>query len=696
MSEVLPPGAEIANYRVSRVVGRGGMGVVYLAEHTHLGRMAALKTISGVHAQTPEFRERFVRESRLAAQIDHPNIVPIYDAGESEGLLYLAMRFVDGEDLDRLNEREAPLDAGPVLDVLAQVASALDAAHAQGLVHRDVKPANVLLEPAGPGGRLHAYLADFGLTKHAGAESGLTASGQVVGTLFYVAPEQIQGHEVDGRTDQYSLACMLYESLTGVRPFDSQGELLAILNAHLNSPRPSITAHRPDLPTAIDAAVARALALSPDERFATCEEFLATARAALQHGAAGGGEPGPAVAGGHPEPPAGPSVGGEAERPARAGAETATGVRPPPPRSDAERGQGAGPDGATTGRRRRGPLAAVLGALALVGVVAVAAVLWPAGERADPTDPDDSAPQAAAGQGDEGQESPDDAEPTGEGGSPPSDRLVFSSDRATERAGTYDVFRMQPDGTELVNLTESPGTDDRQATWSRDRERLVFASDRTGEFAIHTMNPDGGDVTPVTSGEGRDLDPRFSPDGERIAFSSQREDSRSIYVINVDGTGLRRLTDDGGEDMRPTWSPDGARLAFHRRHGDDDRIDVFVMEAEPDAEPVNVTDRPARDFHPSWAPAEPLLTFASDQDGDGDIFRVEVTNVVDGAEPGTPRNLTSDREANDGDPNWSPGAEWITFQSNRGGDSDVYIMQADGSGRRRLTDSASSDIGPAW
>lgn len=679
MSEVLPPGAEIANYRISRVVGRGGMGVVYLAEHIHLGRMAALKTISGVHAETPEFRERFVRESRLAAQIDHPHIVPIYDAGEADGQLYLAMRLIDGEDLDQLNEREAPLDPARVLDVFAQVAAALDAAHAQGLVHRDVKPANVLLEPTGSDGGFHAYLADFGLTKHAGTDSGLTVTGQVMGTVFYVAPEQIEGRDIDGRADQYSLGCMLFECLTGSRPFDSDGQLLAILNAHVNHPRPPVSAHRPDLPAAIDAVVARALSVSPDERFATCAEFVAAAREAVEAGRADGSAA--------PVAPATESTDGRA-------AHTAPGVGPPPPRPEAEPGGAPAPPSGARPRRGRVVAAALVGVVVLAGAVAAATVLWPTGDGNESTAEldGDAASETVAEENDEGGQDPAGEDAAAEAAAEPTDQIVFTS----TREGDNDIFRMEPDGSGMINLTEGSDSDDRQATWSRDRDRIVFASDRTGEFAIHVMEPDGGNATQVTSGEGRDLDPRFSPDGERIAFSSQRDDSRSIWVIDVDGTDLEQLTDAGGEDMRPTWSNDGTQLAFHRRHGADERLDIFVKEADLDAEPVNVTDRPANDFHPSWAPAEPLVAFASDHDGAEDIFTVEVTGVVDGDEPGTPRNLTESAETDDLDPNWSPDANWITFQRGRGENTDVYIMRADGSDVRPLTDSDAADGDPGW
>lgn len=276
----LPIGAEIAAYRIERIIGRGGMGVVYLAEHRQLGRKAALKVLSP-ELDDERLRDRFVRESRLAASLDHPNIVSIYDAGDTDGVLYIAMRFVDGGDLGDLIRSEGALDPQRALDIIGQVGDALDAAHAAGLVHRDVKPANILLAPA-PGAeeRDHAYLTDFGLTRRAASTSGLTRTGQFVGTIDYVAPEQIEGRPVDGAADIYSLGCVLYQCLTGRPPFDRDNEA-AVMFAHLSDPPPAIGASRPDLPESLDGVIAKALAKDPKDRFGTCASLMAAARAAL-------------------------------------------------------------------------------------------------------------------------------------------------------------------------------------------------------------------------------------------------------------------------------------------------------------------------------------------------------------------------------------------------------------------------------
>jgi WD40 repeat protein len=270
-------GTELAGYRIESLLGFGGMSVVYLAEDLRLKRKVALKLLAASLAEDESFRDRFLRESELAASIDHPNIIPIYEAGATEALLFIAMRYVEGLDLkERL--RRGRLDAADAIGLLAQVASALDAAHARGLVHRDVKPSNVLLDTgARPDGSDHAYLADFGITKQVTEDAGIGDDGHLLGTIDYVAPEQIAGEEIDGRADVYSLGCVLYECLVGEPPFRRDSEL-AVVFAHLETESPAPSEQRPELPAALDGVIARALAKEPDLRYPSCREF---ARAAL-------------------------------------------------------------------------------------------------------------------------------------------------------------------------------------------------------------------------------------------------------------------------------------------------------------------------------------------------------------------------------------------------------------------------------
>ncbi|KDN87926.1 serine/threonine protein kinase [Kitasatospora cheerisanensis KCTC 2395] len=273
-------GRTLAGYRLEHVIGRGGMAVVYRAEDLRLGRTVAVKLLAPELARNETFRQRFVRESRVAASLDHPNIVPVYEAGEVEGVLYIAMRYVRGRDLRSLLDRQGPLTARQVVRIAVQVASALDAAHAHELVHRDVKPGNVLIaEGTDPDHPEHAYLTDFGLTKKSLSLTGLTSVGQFVGTLDYVAPEQISGKPVDGRCDVYSLGCVVYEMLTGGPPYRRDDDL-ALLWAHLNDPPPDVLEQRADLPEGVGAVLRTAMAKRPEARYGSCLEFVAALRAA--------------------------------------------------------------------------------------------------------------------------------------------------------------------------------------------------------------------------------------------------------------------------------------------------------------------------------------------------------------------------------------------------------------------------------
>ncbi len=264
---------EIGGYRVVEEIGRGATSVVYRAEHLRLGRSAALKLLTPA-VGSADFRDRFLRESRLAASLDHPSIVPVFDAGEEGGLLYIAMACVDGSDLRALLVQEGRLPVRRALRIVGQIASALDAAHARGLVHRDVKPANILV---GPDDR--ALLSDFGVVKEL-ATAGATRTGTFVGTIAYCAPEQIEGRgDVDARADQYALACVLYECLVGTPPFHRSSEV-AVLNAHLHASPPKLSKAAPDLPAALEPVLAKALSKSPLDRYGSCGELVAAARAA--------------------------------------------------------------------------------------------------------------------------------------------------------------------------------------------------------------------------------------------------------------------------------------------------------------------------------------------------------------------------------------------------------------------------------
>jgi YVTN family beta-propeller protein len=270
------PGETIAGYRVEEQIGRGGMGEVYLAHDERLGRPVALKLLAAHVSDDDGFRERMLRESRLAASLDHPNVIPIYEAGEDGGRLFIAMRYVEGLDLKALLRREGALDPARTIAIAAQVADALDAAHRRDLVHRDVKPSNVLLDHAG--GREHVYLADFGLTQS--ATDDRPTEGHLMGTVDYVAPEQIRGDPIDGRADVYALGCLLFECLTGRLPYAGKSEV-ATIYAHLEEEPPRASDRAPDLAPAVDEVLQRAIAKLPERRQETCAQLVEETRLAL-------------------------------------------------------------------------------------------------------------------------------------------------------------------------------------------------------------------------------------------------------------------------------------------------------------------------------------------------------------------------------------------------------------------------------
>jgi DNA-binding beta-propeller fold protein YncE len=321
-------GSMIAGYRLEERIGHGGMAVVFRAYDSRLDRQVALKILAPGLSEDDAFRQRFIRESRAAAAVDDPHITPVFEAGDADGVLFIAMRYVRGGDVRSLIDRLGPLPLERVAEIVSQVASALDAAHARGLVHRDVKPANMLLEANPAADRPdHVYLSDFGLSKTSLAVSGLTATGQFLGTLDYVAPEQIEGRPLDGRTDGYALACSAYEMLCGEPPF-RRDQGVSVMYAHLSEPPPPIQPRRPGLPAEIDQVMAKALAKSPADRYASCRDLAVALRRALGVGI-----------GRHDTPPAShpvtqiavPAVDSEAsEQPGQPGQAPASGAGPEP------------------------------------------------------------------------------------------------------------------------------------------------------------------------------------------------------------------------------------------------------------------------------------------------------------------------------------------------------------------------------
>jgi serine/threonine-protein kinase len=382
-------GSRVAGYRLEGQIGQGGMAVVFRARDERLGRLVALKILAPGLAADKSFQQRFISESRAAAAVDDPHIIPVFEAGEADGVLFIAMRYVSGGDVRTLLDSVGPLSASRAAAIISPVASALDAAHAAGLVHRDVKPANVLVDTR-PGRPDHVYLSDFGLSKGTASPRGLTGTGQFLGTLEYIAPEQLEGKPVDGRADEYALACAAFELLTGAPPF-RRDDATAMMHAQLLEPPPLLTSRRLDLSPAADEVFVKALAKAPGDRYASCREFADALRSALRLQPYDSG-PGIIPAAGHPPtevaqpaahdaahegvlaggayPGALPPVPGLAEMQTGEGTTPAWSATPVGPGTDPGAGDSDGAQPPRPGRRR-----IALAALAGVGVLAVAGVV---------------------------------------------------------------------------------------------------------------------------------------------------------------------------------------------------------------------------------------------------------------------------------------------------------------------------------
>jgi serine/threonine protein kinase len=371
-------GGQLGNYLIDSVIGRGGMSVVYRAKHSRLGMSVALKVLAPELSSDDSFRERFLREAQMAAAVDHPNVIPIHDMGVHEHSLYIVMRYVAGGDLKAMLATSGPLEPRTAVALLMPVALALDAAHAHGLVHRDVKPANILLQRSATGEVEHVYLTDFGIAKSASSMTGLTRAGAFIGTIEYMAPEQIESREVSARTDVYALGATFYESVTGRIPF--QRELAEGARPPMGALEP-VSSARPGLPSALDDVIAKALSRDPVDRYVTCEQFLRACSYAIE------AVPSPDDAAQAPIAPtelsAHETAGdepGPATDPARVDREpvVAQAADPPPSGAAPPAEQAGEPDrpsvGASPSRRRwyAGALAAVLVAAVVVVVLVLA------------------------------------------------------------------------------------------------------------------------------------------------------------------------------------------------------------------------------------------------------------------------------------------------------------------------------------
>jgi serine/threonine protein kinase/Tol biopolymer transport system component len=642
MGREVQAGGLVEHYRIEALIGRGGMGVVFLAEDLKLSRKVALKVLAPELMTEAGFRERFQQESRMAAAIDHPNIIPVYAAGESEGQLFIAMRYVPGTDLRTLIRDRSPLDPQRVLSIMRQVASALDAAHDRGLVHRDVKPANILLA-TDRDGREHAYLTDFGLTKQTRTHARWTATGQAVGSLDYMAPEQIRGLPVERETDIYSLGCVLHEALTGKMPFDRE-ENLAVMYAHLHEPPPRPSARRPELGRRIDNVIARAMAKRRGDRYPTCGDLAREAQVALEIPSSSFGK-----------------LRRTRSTTARVDLHTATNDRVSGPETvtaAAPSALGQPPTHVTRRRspRRRGVLVAA--ALA-TGLLAAAAFLWinresPDGERTRPQVTSEILTISVEAEGLPDRITSLDWFVANPVWSPDATQIAFGANRG----GNPDIYVIDVDGDGLRPLISSPLIE-RLPAWSPDGTRLLFVGipEGSGEGAatsdIFALDLQTNETTQLTTSSESENGPAWSPDGRRIAFvmtDPSKGGATDLFLMNADGTGITRLTSTTPSESGPDWSPDGTRIAYQR--GRSEKGDIYVMDLETE-HTEKLTDTPVDESGAAFSPNGRLIAFFSNSGGDYQIFVMSVDG--EGA-----RQVTVDVGPNI-HPSWSPDGTRLVY-----------------------------------
>jgi serine/threonine-protein kinase len=598
------------------------MGVVLLATDTELERPVALKLLAPELAHDPLFRERFLRESRMAAAIEHPGIVPIYEAGTFGDQLFIAMRYVPGRDLATVLRAEAPLDPVRALALATQLAEALDAAHARGLVHRDVKPANVLLEPGDPE---RALLTDFGLT-HRHGQTAAWSTGGPVGTLDYMAPELIERGAVDARADQYSLACLLFHCLAGSPPFEADSDA-GLLYAQVHAPRPRLSERRPGLGGSLDGVLLRGLARDPAERYPDCRSLVVDAWRRLPGGTTPRGEPATAGLDGRSRPKT------TAVLAVASGAIVvlvlavfAARVLPPggspSPAADGSPGgpsSPANPGGVSFPTAPPGTRPAIVFASNRAGNYDI---YW--------MDPTEAVPRVIE-VSDLDEMTPD--------VSPDGKRIAY----AAGRDGARDIWIMNADGTGNERVTFDPA-DDWAPDWSPDGKQLVFTTRRNppGENIDILLLSDRGSgfdealAFNLSSRRAIEMHPQWSPDGRLVLFSTnERIAGREIATMNPDPANrnvtFRNESDE--QSQEPTWVPPGNQVIFGQGPAPNrtrlSRLDLDTGQTEP------LTSGGWNESFPDVSPDGTAVVFSRGPQGASELYLMD----LDGGEP---RPLTVD------------------------------------------------------
>jgi tRNA A-37 threonylcarbamoyl transferase component Bud32 len=684
-------GQTLGQYRIVEQIGKGGMATVFKAYQPSLDRYVAVKILPAYYAHEEGFSERFVREAKAIARLDDPHILPVYDFGQSDGLSYIVMKYVAAGTLkDRLGQPLAPEEA---LEILEQIAGALDHAHDLGILHRDVKPGNILIDE-----KDRVYLSDFGLAKMVEGSVQLTGSGVGIGTPAYMSPEQGQGLAVDERTDVYSLGVILYEMLTGRVPYEAETPM-AVVVKHITSPLPMPTSVNPVIPEAVERVVLKALAKEAGDRYARAGQVVDALEAAIEEQVVPGPVPETHV--------------------------TQTPVAPAPQPIAASASVHPVSSPAKKGGFPLLALAGLLGVLVLVGAVLAVVLILVLGRKGEPDDRTDlggggpvtavamvtstplavavappatptAVPGAAARE--EAAESAAAESAAAEAVAAEAEAVSSEADAAVASTSTpYPTATPLPSDTPVPSPTASPSSTPVPATFTPTPlplpGRLVFfrnpGSHDLSDNEIYTYDIKRGVATRLTNNAYNDWIPRWSPDGRRIAFTSNRGNDNpqnyDVWVMDADGSNPQRYIATGAWDEYAAWSPlDDGQIAIATTADNNSEIHVGTG-----SNLRRLTFNTVRDEWPTWSPDGKRIAYSNYQFDKGDIFVTDVSTAESKWLFGT--------EGDDNQPAWSPNGRWIVFVR-RLNEKDAFgqlvLISADGASPSRLTEAYASN--PAW
>jgi len=682
-------GQTIGGYEILDVIGHGGMATVYRAHQVSMNRTVALKVLPRLFLHDDTYLQRFNREVKIIAKLEHRNIVPVHDYGEFDGQPYIVMRYMAGGSVDDMLAY-GPLPVEHITSIMSQIAPALDYAHSKNVLHRDIKPSNVLMDDDGG-----AYLTDFGIARILGDPSNVSITTQgVVGTPSYMSPEQAQGHDIDGRSDVYSLGVMLFEMATGRRPFESDTPYsIAVMQVTQQPPAPRSI--NPEILPAFEQVIYRAMSKRREDRYANAVQFAdALQKAATQNVSEIymiDTEPG-GVRLPHDDPP----------------------VTPPPIYYPPSQPSGSLPPV----RKRRFrvtnlllsiSIGGAIGCGLLVVLVAIAALLIANADREaqllDQTLTSTAATAIATVDGPtitplpgnlegdlEGRPTslpavatPSEIAPLGVRETPQTDASADLPDGLiiyfAERNGNYDLYRMNLRTREDVRLTTHPSVD-MYPQVSPDGEQIVFVSDRDGDYELYLMDTNGDNLRQLTNNFVTDRIPSWSPDGRWIIFSSDTrgDGTHDLYQIRPEGTDLTLVYSDGLRNSHPRWSQDDHYIIFTSgRPNEGETWEVMRLDRRT-GEAIKLTNNNVRDWSPVFTPEGDRILYLTMGEGDAAL----VTMNLDGGD----NQLFYDGAGYEWGAAFSPDMRYLIFSSDAPGEDELFLYDVESGNVRQLTNAS--------